>query len=791
MRLFTIFMATGGILVLAFAVSLADNLPPGVRMGQGVGTKGVVESTYGPQSPDPGFPVADFPHRFELDEEPIRAIKNRQLPVGHEQARIIEALTNRGGQQAIAAAPTLGTNFAGHNMNQCGCIPPDPAMAAGPNHIILSVNTSFAIYNKTGTQQFVQSYAAFFAGINTSGGGAFDPKVVYDHYAGRWIILALAAGSSAAAYLIAASDDSDPNGTWFKYSSPAHLDGATPTTNGADFPGIGFDSSEAVYVTSNQFTNFLNPPTSFDYSKIRIFKKSELYSNAAPPLTYTDFVGMTDPSDLGTTFTIKPVLSTGPVMGTFLVNTGGSSGNFIELWRINDPVTSPALVHRASVVIGSYSAPVDATQPSGVTPIETNNSTIQSEIQLRNGRLYFAFPQSHNFGSGTVAAIRYLEIDTVGDTVPGRNIIYGADGENHFFPAPIALFSGNVAMIFSHCSPSSFAGARYVGNFPGDMTQGTLKAGEATYFIDFGSGRNRWGDYAGIAIDPAFPRRVWLYHEYAESPASFWSTWTGFITLRNNRPIINNPSPLSLFEGDTLIDTITVTEPDGEAIAIFTALNPKPAYAIFTNLGGGRGELKLTPGFFDAGVDTVRLRAVDNGVPSASDTEFVEIIVNEKNAPPALTIAPSDSVKVYACCSLSILITATDIDSGPAALVLSASSLPAFGTLVDSGGGVGSLYFAPGEPEVGDYTVMVLATDSVDTTNSTVPVKVLPRGDLTGDGILTPADVVSELNCAFLGIPPPVSSSCDNCDFDGGGASASDVVLLLNAAFLGIALPAC
>ncbi len=806
MRLFTAFLIAGGILIFAFALSLGGNLPPGVRMGQGIGQKGVMESTFGPQPPDP---FASQPPRVMplgediIDEATLEEIRKRVLtPANTEGATLIQALpTLRGGGEGLSAAPSLGTNFAGPTQSEGGGgFPPDPIMASGPNHVIVAVNTRWSIYSKTGgAPVFTTPFGSWFASVNPAAYSPSDPKVMYDHYSGRWIVMIIGfppGAGAEGAYFISVSDDSDPNGFWYKWSSPAHIDGSTVTTNLADYPGVGYDSSEAVYITSRQFA----AAGGFQYAKVRIFKKSELYrtDSLAPALTYTDFVNMTDPGSGGVTLTIKPALTHGPINGNFLLSNNNFAGNYVELWRINDPAGTPSLVHLRTDTVGSYSAPPHATQPApgcfdalGEVGINTVDARITAEVNYRNGYLYFAFATGFNWGSGTVSAVKYIQMDTTGNLI--QNIIYGADGEWFFFPAPYPIRSGEVGMVYSHSSPSSFVSARYVGNFPGDLSQGVLKA-SATHYCQVQSPntpqhRNRWGDYTAGVGDPSFPRRVWFFNQYAAGVTN-WATWCGFISLKNSRPEIQNPTPIIIDEGDTLIDTILVTDPDGENIASFTALS-KPAYATFTNLGGGRGVLKLTPGYFDAGVDTVKLRAADNGIPSASDTEFVEIIVNEKNAPPALSISLPDSVKVYACCSLSALLTATDVDSGPGSLVLFASSLPAFATLVDSGGGLGSLNFAPGEPDVGDYVVIVLATDSADTTNSTVPVKVLPRGDLTGDGILTPADVVSELNCAFLGIPPPVSSNCDNCDFDGGGASASDVVLLLNATFLGIPLPAC
>jgi len=59
------------------------------------------------------------------------------------------------------------------------------------------------------------------------------------------------------------------------------------------------------------------------------------------------------------------------------------------------------------------------------------------------------------------------------------------------------------------------------------------------------------------------------------------------------------------------------------------------------------------------------------------------------------------------------------------------------------------------------------------------------KGDLNEDGLLSPADVVAELNCAFLGILPILGDcACDlNCD---SMATGADVVEELNNVFLGV-----
>ena len=53
-----------------------------------------------------------------------------------------------------------------------------------------------------------------------------------------------------------------------------------------------------------------------------------------------------------------------------------------------------------------------------------------------------------------------------------------------------------------------------------------LKGGVANYVGLDSGGRNRWGDYNGVAADPANARLIWFYSEYA-SAVNTWGTWVG------------------------------------------------------------------------------------------------------------------------------------------------------------------------------------------------------------------------------------------------------------------------
>jgi hypothetical protein len=60
-----------------------------------------------------------------------------------------------------------------------------------------------------------------------------------------------------------------------------------------------------------------------------------------------------------------------------------------------------------------------------------------------------------------------------------------------------------------------------------------LKAGEASYFKDFGTGENRWGDFSATVVDPNNDLDIWTIQEYAAAPkanVSQWGVWWGMIS---------------------------------------------------------------------------------------------------------------------------------------------------------------------------------------------------------------------------------------------------------------------
>jgi len=326
-----------------------------------------------PQVRESGSVPMEIPSLYPADPSVVDAMKQKaHEPSG--RAASPERDKARGKENGGDNPEGLTANFQG--IAWTNIIPPDPVMAAGPNHVVVVVNSSLAIYTKSGTLVSQTTLSTWFANVNPPG-SIFDPKVVYDHHANRWVVLALSrritTSVELSSYLISASQTSDPTGSWNNYNSNARLDGTQNSPYWADYPGLGFDH-EALYITSNQF-DFDN---GFHYAKLRIFNKSQLY--AGQTLTYADFWNMVD-ADNELVFTLKPAHHFGAPTSRYLLNTRWYGLDFVTLWRIDNPIgTSPTLTRQATVTVGSYSFPPDAVQQGSSNLIDTGDSRTQDAM---------------------------------------------------------------------------------------------------------------------------------------------------------------------------------------------------------------------------------------------------------------------------------------------------------------------------------------------------------------------------------------------------------------------------
>ena len=161
---------------------------------------------------------------------------------------------------------TIGVSFDG--IAKTGWIPPDNNLAVGPNHIGTIVNTSVAVYSKTGTLlSGPTNIPTIFAAIGGLCGNDYvvDPIMLYDRPADRWVIAGIGLDYvSSYGECVAVSTTNDPTGayslyfysygttlpdydklsTWATASNSAYL--VTYNLNGGQADICGFDRAKML-----------------------------------------------------------------------------------------------------------------------------------------------------------------------------------------------------------------------------------------------------------------------------------------------------------------------------------------------------------------------------------------------------------------------------------------------------------------------------------------------------------------------------------------------------------------
>jgi hypothetical protein len=457
-----------------------------------------------------------------------------EMTMARDKGRKPKAVTAAAVAAAVAApldaGPTAaapGTVGAFGGIAATGWAPPDCTLAAGPAHLLAAVNSTVHVYAKTGGAPVLQrTLTAWFSNV-ISQAKIFDPKALYDQHAGRWVLLCVALGQSSntSFFLLSVSKTSDPLGGWFNYKLDAMKDGNTQTNNWADYPGLGVDA-QALYLTANMFQF----DGAFQYAKVRVVPKAAPY--AGSPATFRDVVKLKN-ADGNFAFTVSPCHTYGAPQVQYFVNTifpsmSAPTRTLLSLWSLTDALGNPTMTRR-NVGIAAYGLPPDATQKGTSTGLDSGDVRVLNAV-FRGGSVWTTFTSRHDWGDGTnVAVAHWLQVDaTTGALV--QQGLFGTGGRHYFYPALMPDGNGNATMVFARSGAAEFASIRVTGRLASDtlgqlQASAELKAGVARYVHVVG-GRNRWGDYAGIANDPTDNRTIWCYHGYA-SAVDTWGTWLG------------------------------------------------------------------------------------------------------------------------------------------------------------------------------------------------------------------------------------------------------------------------
>ncbi|NOX46647.1 MAG: T9SS type A sorting domain-containing protein [Chlorobi bacterium] len=451
-------------------------------------------------------------------------------------------------------------------------IPPDVNGAAGPDHLMVTLNTGFRILDKEGNIIADVSTGAFWFGM-PGAGEVFDPKIMYDPYENRWMLVEPSSSNIANSRLyVAVSENSDPTGNWFMYA----FESDPEKQYWFDYPSYGFNKKWIV-VSGNMFG------AGFGYNVLFAFDKMAIYNNAEE-VFYTRF-------KIFDGFTIVPALTYDTELEDMYMvnNAGGNNGGsgYLNLWKLSGELGSEEVQDLGLIGTpnpwtnwagnsGNFAPQLDSEEN-----INSGDGRMQKLI-YRNGHLWCAHHIFLPADNPTHSAIQWWQLATDG-TILQRGRIEDETGFYHYtFPSIAVNAKEDVMIGYGSFSPGQYASSSYSFRYADDPVNEMrdryqFKDGLAKYVKTFGGARNRWGDYTATVIDPSDDLDFWTLQEFADLPTGstdHWGTWWAMINI-DDIPLVDFEAGINIVPTGTATDFTDKTkyEPT-EWLWLFEGGNP-------------------------------------------------------------------------------------------------------------------------------------------------------------------------------------------------------------------------
>ncbi len=606
--IFTLFFSSLGYAQISYSGPADGSVETGVTVSTDNFSKSVSSS--------PRIKLFYLNDDFELPEY----LQDPNMPAGPEGSNVVRISNPL--KKNTTDSVIVFQGYRGYT--QQNSIPPDPYIAVGPNYIIQVVNSRFMIADKDGNVLKDISADAWF-GTALQGASTFDPKVIYDHFDNRWVMVWLHQNSSSSEsyYLISVSDDENPLGTWFNWALPSNVNGNTSSGNWGDYEGIGFDD-KAIYLTSNQFS-FAG---SYAYTKIRIIDKFSIYISSDPGIvTWKDIWNITYPGSSYSCFGIRPArMQTASDKYYFAVGSPYSTGNSVGVYTLSNPISNPTLEGNAVSVV-SYTNPPDPNQLGGGSPrIDGGGKNLRNEPIYKDGYLYMV----HAVKDGSYSGVSFVQVD-VSNMTAEQDIVFG-DGEHyHTYPAIAIDGSDNSFVTYSRSADDEYMGAYFSVISPGAIfttEDKILTPGNDNYVVTYGGSRNRWGDYSGAWVDPSNPDNVYFSTEFVNAKND-WGVWIAGVRAHPYQNATINVSATNLNFGQIEVGSeseemdVAITNWGREPLDISSITTTNPDFVLLD---------AFNPTTLNA-FDTLNVRL--KFIPTIDSLLVDTLIINNSSAEPA------------------------------------------------------------------------------------------------------------------------------------------------------------
>ncbi len=439
-----------------------------------------------------------------------------------------------------------------------GLFPPDTMGAVGTTQYVELINGSFSVYNKsTGALAAPRVTDSTFwnaAGGTATGG---DPRVLFDKVTQRWI--AIGFNSTNNGLQIATSATSDALGTWKAAQFAAFTD--TGRFNIITDYGTLALSGNSVIVGTNNFSAATDGGTrNFRGTTLNVLSRADVFKATGPDVSgalqfITPFSSGTDNG-----FVIQGVnrdggSSTATVVAASLFNSDNVTYSITNAGYSNATLTTSTYLNGTP-----FDSPKAARQPTTGTSariIDGGDERIGSNTWEYNGRVYFA---NTIIASGTDHdVIRLTVFDKATNTILSETDIGGgpSDHFDYYYGSLGINASGQIVVGYNRSGDSTTGTAGRISIFARSFNtnaNGTLTATSGEILIKQslvdnyhnGSsellapvGRQRFGDYAAVNVDPTNAQKFWVIGEFARefnnaagghpggSGFGRWSTYIG------------------------------------------------------------------------------------------------------------------------------------------------------------------------------------------------------------------------------------------------------------------------
>lgn len=410
---------------------------------------------------------------------------------------------------------------------------PDPAGDKSPEHYMQIINaTHMMLWNNDGERLLSEPFQVsnLWTSLGKSSGG--DPIVLYDRDFDRWIITEFPPSFSAF-LLVAVSKTNDPLGEYDVYEFG--------TPNFPDYPKYALWNT-ALVVTTNE-SSTVAPVYAINRQQLMDgAEEVDIQRTTVPKFQEPSFQVIT-PIDLdGAT----PAASDDAMIIRMSDDAwGGTPDDRLEIYTFHidwDDPNNSGIEKTDSITVSpfdsefcSVSSPFSFScvpQPNG-QGIDAIKQTIMNQVHYRRFAGYEAMTLCHttDVTGDDQAGIRWYELrrtDGVHWVLHQEGTFAPDDDNQRFIPAIAMDGVGNIGLAYTVSSSQKFPSIRFTGRKASDPL-GMMTVTEQEVYTGGGSiSTDRFGDYAGMVVDPANEKTFWFTGEYVKEENSYGTAVLAF-----------------------------------------------------------------------------------------------------------------------------------------------------------------------------------------------------------------------------------------------------------------------